>query len=288
MHDYDMALRLDPNEVELLYDRGNTRRQSGDWRALADYDRAVVLAPQRPETYFARGWSRFCAGVEGADLDARVYLKLKGWRDSLSPYMAILAALAGRKHSALKMPNESLTRPSLTSLRASGRLRCCDTCEARSLKRPCWVLPLVHGSKPKLMRLSASTTCSQATAPVRFLTCNGRETTATMVRSRMTSHGQRLSGSNQPIAEKSGEPTCWLSKLTLSQGCAGRDAELVAVPFRSDAGSGPTRATMLPIASLATMRTLKSASGGSDCIVVQLRHKHGDDFCHAIVGCNPA
>ncbi|HEX3450514.1 MAG TPA: tetratricopeptide repeat protein, partial [Isosphaeraceae bacterium] len=98
IHDFDMALRLDPNEVNLLYDRANTRRETGDWRgALADYDRAVVLAPQKAETYVARGWSRFCAGVEGADLDARVYLKLKGWRDSFSPYMAILAALAARQ-----------------------------------------------------------------------------------------------------------------------------------------------------------------------------------------------
>jgi tetratricopeptide (TPR) repeat protein len=98
IHDFDMALQLDPKEFNLLYDRGNARRETGDWRgALADYDRAVVLAPQKAETYVARGWSRFCAGVEGADFDARVYLKLKGWRDSYSPYMAILAALAARQ-----------------------------------------------------------------------------------------------------------------------------------------------------------------------------------------------
>ena len=98
IHDFDMALQLDPKEIDLLYDRGNTRRETGDWRgALADYDRAVVLAPQKAETYVARGWSRFCAAVEGADLDALVYLKLKGWRDSFSPYMAILAALAARQ-----------------------------------------------------------------------------------------------------------------------------------------------------------------------------------------------
>jgi tetratricopeptide (TPR) repeat protein len=98
IHDFDMALQLDPKEIDLLYDRGNTRRETGDWRgALADYDRAVVLAPQKAETYVVRGWSRFCAAVEGADLDALVYLKLKGWRDSFSPYMAILAAMAARQ-----------------------------------------------------------------------------------------------------------------------------------------------------------------------------------------------
>ncbi len=36
------------------------------------------------------------AGVPGADLDARVYLQLKGWRDRLSPYMALLAVLGVR------------------------------------------------------------------------------------------------------------------------------------------------------------------------------------------------
>ncbi len=117
MHDYDMALRLDPNEVELLYDRGNTRRRVATGRVRWPITIVPSFSLRRGPRRISRGWSRFCAGVEGADLDARVYLKLKGWRDSLSPYMAILAALAVRKHSALKMPNESLTRPSLTSLR---------------------------------------------------------------------------------------------------------------------------------------------------------------------------
>ena len=89
MHDYDMALKLDPRQVSLYYDRGNVKREAGDWRgALADYDQAVTLDPKRAETYFARGWSRFSAGVDGADYDARVYISLNGWRDPLSPYMA--------------------------------------------------------------------------------------------------------------------------------------------------------------------------------------------------------
>ncbi len=98
MRDYDMALKLDPKQVSLYYDRGNVRREAGDWRgALADYDQAVALDPKRAETYFARGWSRFSAGAEGADYDARVYISLQGWRDPLSPYMAVLAALASRQ-----------------------------------------------------------------------------------------------------------------------------------------------------------------------------------------------
>ena len=113
IHDYDMALQLDPKEVSLYYDRGNARRESGDWRgALADYDRAVVLAPQQADAYVARGWSRLSAGVDGADYDARVYLELKGWKDGLSPYMAILAVLgarqAGRPEAAELVLDEAL------------------------------------------------------------------------------------------------------------------------------------------------------------------------------------
>ncbi len=97
-HDYDMALQLDPKEVSLYHDRGNVRREEGDWRgALTDYDRAIALDPTRAETYLARGWSRLSTGTLGADFDARAYIKLKGWRDKLSPYMAVLAVLGARQ-----------------------------------------------------------------------------------------------------------------------------------------------------------------------------------------------
>ena len=97
IHDFDMALQLDPKEIGLLEDRGNARREQGDWlAALADYDRAVVLNPKRAETYVVRGWSRLSAGVDGADFDARAYLAIKGWRDGLSPYMAVLAVVGAR------------------------------------------------------------------------------------------------------------------------------------------------------------------------------------------------
>jgi tetratricopeptide (TPR) repeat protein len=97
IHDFDMALGLDPKEIGLLEDRGNARREQGDWLgALADYDRAVILNPKRAETYVIRGWSRLSAGVDGADLDARAYLAIKGWRDGLAPHMAVLAVVGAR------------------------------------------------------------------------------------------------------------------------------------------------------------------------------------------------
>ena len=98
IRDYDMALRLDPKQVSLYYDRGNVRREAGDsLGALADYDQAVALDPKGASTYFARGWARFSAFVDGADNDARVYISLQGWRDPLSPYMAVLAVLGSRQ-----------------------------------------------------------------------------------------------------------------------------------------------------------------------------------------------
>lgn len=85
------------------------RRLAG---ALADYDQAVALEPKRAETYFARGWSRFSANVDGSDLDARVYISLQGWHDSLSPYMAVLAGLgsrqAGRPAAGKRVLDEAL------------------------------------------------------------------------------------------------------------------------------------------------------------------------------------
>jgi len=95
--DSDMAIQVSPSPASVHYDRANVLRQSGDWRgALGEYDRAIVLEPKRAELYVVRGWARLCTGVEGADYDARVYLNLRGWRDGMSPYMAVLAVLGAR------------------------------------------------------------------------------------------------------------------------------------------------------------------------------------------------
>ena len=97
IHEFDMAVRLAPQELSVYSDRGHARREGGDWvGALADYDRAIAIDPKRAETYVARGWARLAAGAEWADNDARAYLSLRGWKDGLAPYMALLAVLGAR------------------------------------------------------------------------------------------------------------------------------------------------------------------------------------------------
>src|SRR5208282_1963408 len=86
-----LALQSDPADLELHVEQGNALRSQGDWKgAIAEFDRVIERDPQRAEAYVARGWARFCAGEAGAETDARSYLNLKGWRDRLSPYMALL------------------------------------------------------------------------------------------------------------------------------------------------------------------------------------------------------
>jgi hypothetical protein len=109
-----MAIQLRPSERNLHYDRANSLREAGDWRgSLAEYDQAIVAEPKRADLYVVRGWARLCTGVEGADYDARAYLALRGWRDGMSPYMAVLgvfgARAAARPADASRILAESIT-----------------------------------------------------------------------------------------------------------------------------------------------------------------------------------
>ncbi len=112
-HELDRAIELDPRAVGLLRQRGDLRRESGEWTgALADYDRAIALDPHDPTTYLSRGWARLAAGVDGADRDARVFLKIQGYHDAKSPMMALLAVLGakaqGRKDEAARSLDEAI------------------------------------------------------------------------------------------------------------------------------------------------------------------------------------
>ena len=127
IRDFDMALRLDPKRVDVFQDRGNVRREGGDWLgALTDYDRAIAIDPRRADLYVARGWARLCAGAEWADNDARAYLSLRGWNESLSPYMALLAILGARG-----TPREAAARQLLDEALAN-------------LQGRTWPVPILH------------------------------------------------------------------------------------------------------------------------------------------------
>jgi tetratricopeptide (TPR) repeat protein len=93
--EHDMALLLAPEEVSSHYQLANASRERGDWLiALKEYDRVLATKPDQTDAYVARGWTRLCAGAEGAADDAHAYCTRKGWGDPFTPYMAVLEALA--------------------------------------------------------------------------------------------------------------------------------------------------------------------------------------------------
>ena len=93
-----LTLRPDPTELDRLLERGNTLRARGDWGgAILEYNRVIEKDSTRADAYVARGWARLCAGDATCEADARSYLGLKGWRDRLSPYMALLGVLGARQ-----------------------------------------------------------------------------------------------------------------------------------------------------------------------------------------------
>ncbi|KAJ3062914.1 hypothetical protein HK102_008609, partial [Quaeritorhiza haematococci] len=110
------APRVEPaSEAETRLAEGRSLQASGDWAgAIAAFDKAVAADPRRGDSYIARGWSRLCADVDGAETDARAYLNLKGWADPASPYMAMLGVLAerrvGRDPAAYAFLEEALAR----------------------------------------------------------------------------------------------------------------------------------------------------------------------------------
>ncbi len=132
----DMAIQTPPTQANQHYDRANSLRELGDRRgALGEYDQAIMFEPKRAELYVVRGWARLCTGVEGADYDARAYLALRGWRDGMAPYMAVLGVLGAARLPARPTPKASSTSRSPTCRGATGRCRCCGTLEATSQKQ---------------------------------------------------------------------------------------------------------------------------------------------------------
>lgn len=93
-----LALRPDLAKLDEHLERGNALRSRGDWGgAILEFNRVIEKDPSRADAYVARGWARLCAGDAGCEDDARSYLNLKGWRDRLSRYMALLGVFGARQ-----------------------------------------------------------------------------------------------------------------------------------------------------------------------------------------------
>ena len=108
-------IRVSSGDVESHLARGREKQGRGDWRgAVAELDQAIHANPRRADLYIARGWSRLCADLDGAEIDARAYLNLKGWGDPAAGYMAALGALAhrraGREPDAYAFLEEALAK----------------------------------------------------------------------------------------------------------------------------------------------------------------------------------
>ena len=67
--DFDEAIHLNPNRASLYRDRATARRQSGDLElAIADYDEAIAHDPRHAAPYHQRGLALAAAG----DLDRAI------------------------------------------------------------------------------------------------------------------------------------------------------------------------------------------------------------------------
>jgi TPR repeat len=58
--EYDIAVRLNPDEAVVYYDRGGYRALSGNRQGqIADYDQAIKLDPDYINAYYSRGIARY-------------------------------------------------------------------------------------------------------------------------------------------------------------------------------------------------------------------------------------
>jgi carboxyl-terminal processing protease len=100
---FEAALRLQPREAELLYDRGLAREALGRRaEALGDYAAAIRANPEDIRFHLARGQ------LEAADGDAPAALAEFGVAVGIAPEVAAGHSLRGRVFASLKRDDEAL------------------------------------------------------------------------------------------------------------------------------------------------------------------------------------
>ena len=63
MAEFEQAIRIDPDRAEAWFHRGMTWGLMGDHaRAIADFNRAIAISPIYAEAYNCRGYAHFCRG----------------------------------------------------------------------------------------------------------------------------------------------------------------------------------------------------------------------------------
>ena len=97
------ALRLDPGYRNARYHLSHAYTQLARYdEAIDSWTKFLELVPGGTEALHNRAWNYLYAGQQGAAAatDARSFLRVAGWRDRSSPFMALVAHLGDRQSGA--------------------------------------------------------------------------------------------------------------------------------------------------------------------------------------------
>jgi tetratricopeptide (TPR) repeat protein len=112
---YKRAVQLDPKLDSAYLSLGNVYNRIGRYDdTITMYNQLLERAPTNAGMSFSRGWAYLYLGrSDAAAADAQAYLKSLGWKDSQSPYAALLAYVgyrqARREGEARKLLDEAAT-----------------------------------------------------------------------------------------------------------------------------------------------------------------------------------
>lgn len=86
MSDYNQAIKLDPDDANVLFRRGLLYARNQEYvRAISDFDKAINIDPKNAEYFYERGQAYEGASIFGGGSDAwRKYYRrnLKDWKEA--------------------------------------------------------------------------------------------------------------------------------------------------------------------------------------------------------------